>query len=140
MTASRSAFTLAVLIAVFGMSWGIAMAISHDHSTAPAHAHLNLLGWISLFAMGLFYRQHPDLDHSRLAIVQVSVWALASITLAAGIALIYAVTPQAEPLAAISSIVLLADMLLFAWLVIRSRDNRPALDETPHEAVLHGAE
>lgn len=108
-------------------------------STAPARAHLNLLGWISLFVMGMFYRQHADLDRRRLAIFQVAVWALASITLAAGIGLIYAVTPEAEPLAAISSIVLLADMLLFAWLVIRSRDTRPALDETPHEAVLHGA-
>lgn len=121
MTASRISFTLAVLIAIAGMGWGIAMAISHDHGTAPAHAHLNLLGWVSLFLMGLFYRLHEDLDRSRLAIFQAAVWAAASIVMAAGIGLIYSGMPQAEPLAAISSIVLLADMLLFAWLVIRTR-------------------
>jgi hypothetical protein len=140
MTASRLAFTLAVLIAVAGMSWGIAMAISHDHSTAPAHAHLNLLGWISLFAMGLFYQRQPHLDRSRIAIIQVACWALASITLAAGIGLIYAVSPKAEPIAAISSIVLLADMLLFAWLVVRSGRSRQGAVEPEGDAVLQGAE
>ncbi|MBR9650372.1 hypothetical protein [Thalassovita aquimarina] len=120
MTASRISFTLAPLIALTGMGWGIAMAISHDHATAPAHAHLNLLGWVSLFLMGLFYRFHTELDRSRLARFQVVVWAAASIAIAIGIGLIYLGTPQAEPLAAISSIVLFADMLVFAWLVIRT--------------------
>ncbi|WP_417682692.1 hypothetical protein [Roseibium sp.] len=120
MTASRLSFTLAVLIAIAGMTWGIAMAISHDHSTLPAHAHLNLLGWVSLFLMGLYYRGHTDLDGSRIALLQVVVWAAASVAMVAGVGLIYSGAPQAEPLAAISSLVLLADMLLFAWLVIRA--------------------
>ena len=120
MTASRLSFTLAVLIAIAGMTWGIAMAISHDHSTLPAHAHLNLLGWVSLFLMGLYYRGHADLDGSRIAHLQVVVWAAASVAMVAGVGLIYSGAPRAEPLAAISSLVLLADMLLFAWLVTRT--------------------
>ena len=49
MNASVLCFRAAVLLVVAGMIWGIVMAISQDHSTFPAHAHLNLLGWVSLF-------------------------------------------------------------------------------------------
>src|SRR5437764_922833 len=47
MKASILSFRTAVLIVIVGMIWGIVMAISQDHSTFPAHAHLNLLGWVS---------------------------------------------------------------------------------------------
>jgi len=40
------------------MAWGIFMAASRDHSSMPAHAHLNLLGWVSLFLFGIYYRMH----------------------------------------------------------------------------------
>lgn len=120
MTTSRISLTLAVLMVIIGMGWGIAMAISGNHQTAPAHAHLNLLGWVSLFLMGLFYRLHPDLDNSRIAKIQVLVWAAATAAMVAGIGLIYSGAPQAEPLAAVSSLVLFADMLLFGWLVLGS--------------------
>src|SRR5258706_2425337 len=45
MKASILSFRAAVLMAIAGMLWGIVIWISHDHSTIPAHAHLNLLGW-----------------------------------------------------------------------------------------------
>ncbi|MAM63684.1 hypothetical protein [Maritimibacter sp. UBA3975] len=118
MTASKLSISLAVLMVIIGMGWGIAMAISGNHETAPAHAHLNLLGWVSLFLMGLYYRWHPERDQSGLAKLQVAVWAAATAAMVAGIALIYSGAPQAEPLAAISSLVLFADMLLFGWIVL----------------------
>jgi hypothetical protein len=37
-------------------------AAAHDHSIMPAHAHLNLLGWVSLFLFGIFYKLIPDLN------------------------------------------------------------------------------
>ncbi len=58
MKASSLSFQAAVLLVLVGMAWGIAMAASGDHSTHPAHAHLNLLGWVSLFLFGLFYHLH----------------------------------------------------------------------------------
>lgn len=120
MKASRIAFISAPLIALFGMGWGIFMAISEDHSTSPAHAHLNLLGWVSLFLLGVYYRFHPDTDVSKLARFQVSVWAVMSLVIAVGIALIYLGAPLGEPIAAVASIVLFADMALFVWLILRS--------------------
>ena len=71
MKASSLSFQAAVLLVVAGMIWGIVMAISGDHAAMPAHAHLNLLGWVSLFLFGIFYHLHPALDRSPTAMVQV---------------------------------------------------------------------
>jgi hypothetical protein len=67
-------FREAVLLVIAGMIWGILMGISQDRSTMPAHAHLNLLGWVSLFLFGIYYHLHPAVDRSRLASLQIWVW------------------------------------------------------------------
>lgn len=48
-------FTVAALCGLVGMAWGSQMGMSGDHSLSPVHAHLNLLGWVSLSIMGGFY-------------------------------------------------------------------------------------
>jgi hypothetical protein len=37
------------------MGWGVFMGAKEDFTLAPAHAHLNLLGWVALSLMGAFY-------------------------------------------------------------------------------------
>jgi hypothetical protein len=54
MKASSLSFLAAAVLALAGMVWGIVMAISGDHSEMPAYAHLNLLGWVSLFSVWRF--------------------------------------------------------------------------------------
>jgi len=102
-----------------GMAMGIAMAATHDHSVFPAHAHLNLLGWVSLFLIGIYYRFNPSLDMSRAGLVQVVVWILGTIILTIGVAAIYLGHPAAEPVAIVGSLIIFADMLFFAVLVFR---------------------
>src|SRR5215470_2752840 len=119
MKASVLSFRAAVVMVVAGMIWGIVMAITEDHSTFPAHAHLNLLGWVSLFLFGIFYRLHPAIDRSRTAMVQVVVWIVATVAMVAGIGLIHSGRAIGEPIAAVSSLAVLADTLLFGWLVVR---------------------
>lgn len=65
--ASTLSFRAAVTFVVIGMCWGLAMAASGNHSSLSGHAHLNLLGWVSLFLFGIFYQLHPGLDAGRLA-------------------------------------------------------------------------
>ena len=117
--ASSLSFQAAVLFVVAGMIWGIVMAISDDHSAMPAHAHLNLLGWVSLFLFGIFYHLHPAIDRSRAASVQVWIWIASTVILTIGVGLVHTGHPIGDPFAAIGSIVALADMLLFGWLVFR---------------------
>jgi hypothetical protein len=85
----------------------------------PAHAHLNLLGWVSLFLFGIFYHLHPAIDRSRTAILQVWAWIGATVLMAIGVGLIHTGRSIGDPIAAVASILILADMLLFGWLVFR---------------------
>ena len=119
MKASILSFRAAVLMVIAGMIWGIVMGISQDHSTMPAHAHLNLLGWVSLFLFGIYYHLHPAVDLNRLALVQVSIWIVGTIVLTIGVGLVYSGHAVSEPIVAVSSLVVLADTLLFGWLVFR---------------------
>lgn len=120
MKASSLGFRAAVLFLAAGMGWGMQMAISHDHSAYPAHAHLNLLGWVSLFLIGLYYRLHPALELARLAFVQIWVWIVGVIVQAIGVALVTTGNEAAEPVAAVGSILVVVAMLMFAWLVFRT--------------------
>ncbi len=121
MKASDLSFRGAVVLAAAGMAWGLHMAISQDHAAMPAHAHLNLLGWVSLFLFVVFYQLHPAIDRSRLALVQVAIWILATIVLAIGLGiLLVGGAPEiGEPISAVSLIVAFIDMLLFGWIVFR---------------------
>lgn len=120
MKASALSFRLAVLCVLAGMLWGIHMAVSDDHSAFPAHAHLNLLGWVSLFLFGLYYRLHPALERARSTHLQVWSWLLGTVVMAIGVAMVHTGKPAGEPFAGIGSIIVFASMLLFAWLVFRS--------------------
>jgi peptidoglycan/LPS O-acetylase OafA/YrhL len=119
MKASSISFPAAVLMVVAGMIWGIVMAISEDHSAMPAHAHLNLLGWVSLFLFGVFYHLHPAIDRSRAALVQVGIWIVGTLVLTVGVGLIHTGHQIGDPIAAAGSFIVLAGMLLFGWLVVR---------------------
>ena len=64
---SLAFFTTAALAALCGMAWGTYMGISGDHSLSPAHAHLNLLGWVTLSIMGGVYALPGVRYNSKLA-------------------------------------------------------------------------
>ena len=126
MKASSVSFPVAVLMVVAGMIWGIIMAVSRDHSAMPAHAHLNLLGWVSLFLFGLFYHLHPAIDRSRAALVQVAVWIVGTVILTFGVGLLHTGHDIGQPFAAGGSFIVLASMLQFGWLVVRREQTAKA--------------
>jgi hypothetical protein len=116
------------------MAMGIGMAASQDHSIMPAHAHLNLLGWVSLFLFGIYYKLHPKLDVSRLAKIQIGVWSVGTVALTCAVAAIHLGHEAAEPAAAISSLVVVGGMLLFGYMVYRpSLAQEPTIRLTPAE-------
>ncbi|WP_373083754.1 hypothetical protein [Sneathiella sp.] len=108
-----------VIYAVLGMALGIYMAISEDHIQMPAHAHLNLLGWVSMALMGLIYKQWPVVAAAKLAPVTFWLAHIAVIGLTIGVGLIYAGHVEFAPVAAIAAVVAIANMILFATLFYR---------------------
>jgi cbb3-type cytochrome oxidase subunit 1 len=104
--------TAAAACLVAGVTMGIVMGIAHDFSLAPVHAHLNLLGWVSLAVMGLTYRAWPSLAERRhLALMQVALSAPSAVLMPAGIWLAF--SGGGIGLAVVASLAWLAGALLF---------------------------
>jgi drug/metabolite transporter (DMT)-like permease len=119
MKASSVCFLTAPLLVLAGMIWGLQMAISNDHSAFPAHAHLNLLGWVSLFLFGVYYRLNPRLDSGRAALWQVVAWCVGTVVLVVGVGMVHTRHESGDPIAAIGAIVVFCAMMFFTWLVYR---------------------
>ena len=96
------------------------MGITEDHSNSSAHAHLNLLGWVSLFLFGIYYHLHPTIDRDRLASMQVWIWVAATLSLVVGITLVNSGRTVGYLFNVAGSLTLVADMLLFGWLVYKT--------------------
>lgn len=52
---SAAFFALGVICLFIGMAMGAQMGASEDFTLMPAHAHLNLLGWVTMAIYGTFY-------------------------------------------------------------------------------------
>jgi hypothetical protein len=48
-------FAVAPLYVLIGMGLGMFMGASNNFTLAPAHAHLNLIGWVTMALYGTFY-------------------------------------------------------------------------------------
>lgn len=77
----------AVLYAATGMSLGYYMGTVHDFAIAPAHAHLNLLGWVSCALYGLVLRAYAERVPAALAGVHLAVAHLGAIAMPLGLAI-----------------------------------------------------
>ena len=121
MNPSNLCFRAAMLLVLAGMIWGLQMAISDDHSAFPAHAHLNLLGFVALFLFGIFYRLNPTVESNRLAIPQVLIWIVSTVVMAIGVGLVHTGHSVGDPIAAVGSFAIFADAILFTWLVFQVR-------------------
>jgi len=52
---SLAFFSVGALCVMIGMVWGSIMGSTENFTLAPAHAHLNLVGWATFGLMGTFY-------------------------------------------------------------------------------------
>jgi hypothetical protein len=64
---SAAFFMTGALFLLIGMCWGMAMAMTENFVLAPAHAHLNLLGWVTMSIYGGFYALTQKTMSPRLA-------------------------------------------------------------------------
>ncbi|MGR3714590.1 MAG: hypothetical protein ACU0A6_15885 [Shimia sp.] len=110
-------FLTAAIFALLGMIWGIQMSATHDHTLSPAHGHLNLIGFVAMSIFGTYYALTPNAASSRLAVVHFAVTTTTVLTLTPGIVL--AITEQSESLAQIGSVLAVATMVLFGYIVFR---------------------
>jgi peptidoglycan/LPS O-acetylase OafA/YrhL len=121
-----------VILLLVGMTLGIVMGIRQDFALAPAHAHLNLVGFVLMFGFGLYYRLVPAAAEGRLPIIQATLHIVGAIVFPIGIAAVLTWGPgQFEVLAISGALIVFAAVVLFAWIVFRTTAMRPAVNERP---------
>jgi hypothetical protein len=86
MRISDFCFLAAGLAALCGMTLGIVMGIAQDFTLAPAHAHLNLLGWVTMALYGLYHRSIGRTG-GWLGWTQVLAGALGAVLMSGGLAI-----------------------------------------------------
>ena len=121
-------FMAAVTCVFLGMVWGIQMSISHDHSLASAHAHLNLVGWATLALFGIYYRLTPMASNSMLARAHAAIAILGVVVMVPGIAVV--IQGGTPAIAAAGSLLTITSMGIFLVTVIRHGFGARALDAT----------
>lgn len=58
---------ISVVYFMIGISFGLYMSMTHIFNLATIHVHVNLLGWMSLALVGVFYHLYPNLEKTSLA-------------------------------------------------------------------------
>lgn len=122
-------FMAASIYILVGVNWGLYMSITHDFVTAPAHAHLNLLGWVSMAIMGGFYallgKETPSwLVKTNFALMNVGV-----ICMITGLGLFFTQTAtiaQLVPLITVGELAIISGFVSFAAAVFLSLRLRAA--------------
>ena len=110
-------FATGALFALAGMVWGVQMSASHDHTLSPAHGHLNLLGFVMSAVFGTYYALTPQAAASVLAKLHYALLALSVVILVPGI--VFAIRDDWPALAQAGSILAIATMALFLFVVLR---------------------
>lgn len=113
---------LGVISALIGMSWGLYMAGTEDHTLAPAHGHLNLLGFVSFSVFAIYYHIVPGSDASALPKAHFLLSLVGLLALVPGIAL--ALSGQSEILAVAGSMLSAVGMLCFLVVLLRGAHSR----------------
>lgn len=129
---ARNFFILAIIYAICGMMLGLSMAISHDHTQMPVHAHAMVAGWLMSAVFAFFYHLFPVANASRLAPVHFWLTAVSGIALVVSLFFLLAGNTGVEPVTAISSIGFFIGIVLFAWIAL------PAIRAPGTEPLAHG--
>lgn len=96
---------------------GLQMAMSGTHNVIGAHAHTNLLGWVTMAIFGGYYALNPAKAQTRLANLQYWVYTAGVAVMVPSLYLLYLGYAAIEPLVGLSSLVGAAGVIMFAVIV-----------------------
>ena len=112
---------LALIYFLVAVCLGVFMGASGDHRLMPVHAHLNLLGWVSLTLTAVIYHYFPQAGQSLAARLHFWLYNLALPLLMVALTGLMLGHPGIEPLVGIGSLGMLLAVVLFVGNVFRHR-------------------
>jgi hypothetical protein len=110
-----------------GIAMGLHMSMSANHDVIGAHAHTNLLGWVTSALFGVYYALNPAKAESRLAMIHFWVYTLGVAAMVPALYMFLKGFAAMEPLVALTSLVTFAGVIVFAVVVFRSPVPRAAM-------------
>ncbi|MAZ18896.1 MAG: hypothetical protein KAH44_07330 [Oricola sp.] len=110
-------FKTAILFLIAGIAIGLKMSISGVHNVTGAHAHCNLLGWVTMALMGTYYTLAPSKAEGRLPVIQYGVYTLGVLIMIPSLYMLLLGNPQYEPGVAAGSLITFAGVFLFAFVI-----------------------
>jgi hypothetical protein len=111
---------LGVLFALAGMGLGVWMGATENIQFAPVHAHINLLGWVSMLIYGIIYRVLPQATQGVLPVIHFWLAVLSLLVMIPVLALYIQGNRAIAPLLGVDSVCLWLSMVLFAVIVFKA--------------------
>lgn len=111
-----------ILSVLIGMVWGLQMASSKDHTMAPAHAHLNLIGFVSFSIFAFYYHAVPAAAEGLLPKLHFGLAVVGLLLVVPGISM--SIRGTTEAVAAGGSVITALAMLCFLAVILRPLPTR----------------
>ena len=108
-------------VLILGIGAGLQMAISGDHGAFPAHAHINLLGWVTSAIFGGYYALNPAKAERRIAMVHYGVYTLGLVIMMPALYLMLQGNRRSSRLSASLADCRPTAVLIFAFVVSRPK-------------------
>ncbi|MCB2136272.1 MAG: hypothetical protein KDE08_10070 [Rhodobacteraceae bacterium] len=123
MNISRGFLTAGSVYLLVGIFIGIYMGGTQDHSLAPAHAHINLLGFALMTIFGILYRIIPAMADNNLAKAHFWLHQIGALVLVIMLLLLFTgriSEASMVPLAPIAEVMVLLGVASFAYNIFRN--------------------
>ncbi len=117
-------FKTAIVFLILGIAAGLQMAISEDHSAFPAHAHINLLGWVTSAIFGGYYALNPQKAARRIATIHYWLYTVGLVLMLPALYFMMHGHPALEPFAIVGSLIVAVAVLVFAFVVFSPETTR----------------
>ncbi len=133
---SAAFFVTGGLFVLVGMLWGMGMGMSQNFQLAPAHAHLNLLGWVTMALYGTFYAFTVKANASKVAWTNYIVSTLGVLVMIPSLAAMLATGDKAfMPGVGIGSVLNALGLLIFLVAAVRELARRRGQQSSTTEAA-----
>ena len=123
MNVSRNFLVIGSLYLLIGILFGMYMGGSGDHTFAPLHAHINLLGFTLMTVFALVYKVFPALAGGRLATVHFWLHQIGAFVLLVMLFLMFSGSISEAgmaPMAPLAEALVLIGVAIFAFNVFKN--------------------
>lgn len=110
-------FRTAILFLIAGICIGIYMSISGNHAVVGAHAHVNLLGWVTSALFGTYLALNPAKATGLLPRLQYIIYVPGVVVMGGSLYLMLDGNAAMTPVVATASLIAFAGVLLFAVII-----------------------